>query len=61
MKFWCIKHKHFSSTILRTWCYEVEANNKPTDGKVDNLFCDEYRNYFKNYEEAKKFENSLRK
>lgn len=61
MIFWCVKHKHFDGGTIRTWCYEVKADTKPINGKANNKLCEEYRDYFENYDEAKDFEKSLTK
>lgn len=54
-KYWCVKSKFFDGGTVRAWIYEVKAQEKPQNEQVENKICDEYRDYFDTYEEAKKF------
>lgn len=54
--FWCVKSKFFDSGAVKTLVCEVKADEKPQNGMVENKMCDEYRDYFDTYEEAKEFE-----
>ena len=59
MKFWYVKHKYFDGGSMRTIVNDIEANEKPEDGKTDNKMCEEWVNYFSTYEEAKKFSEDI--
>ena len=59
--FWCVKQKYFDDGTVRTWVTEVKAEEKPKNEMVENKMCDEYRDYFDTYEEAKKFESGVYK
>ncbi len=60
-KYWCVKSKFFDGGTVRTWIYEVNAKEKPQNEQVENKMCDEYRDYFNTYEEAKQFELETKK
>ena len=54
-KFWCVSTKYFDSGKVKSIMYQIESEEKPKDGMVENRMCDEYHDYFDNYEDAKKW------
>ena len=55
-EFWCVVSRYFDSGKVKTMCFSVEATEKPENSSVENRLCDEYRDYFDTYEEAKEYE-----
>lgn len=55
-KFWCVVSKFFDSGAVKAICFAIDADEKPQNGQVENRMCDEYRDYFDTYEEAKQYE-----
>lgn len=54
-KYWCVTTKFFDSGAVKAVMYDVKANEKPENEQVENMMCDEYRDYFESYNEARKF------
>lgn len=54
-QFWCVCNKYFDSGRIKTNVFQVEAESKPENACVENRMCDEYRDYFDTYEEARAF------
>lgn len=59
--FWCVTTKFFDSGYVKATLYKVEAERKPKNEMVENKMCDEYRDYFDSYEEARKFYEDSKK
>lgn len=55
MNFWCVTTKFFDSSKVKVNLGRVEADTKPENTMVENKMCDEYRDYFEDYEEARRF------
>lgn len=53
--YWCVSTKFFDSGSVKAVMYQVEAEEKPKNCRVENLMCDEYHDYFDTYEEARRF------
>lgn len=60
-KFWMVVSKFFDSGRVKVNVASIEAEDKPENGMVENKMCDEYRDYFDTYEEAKKFARETEK
>lgn len=59
--FWCVTTKFFDSGYVKATLYKVEAERKPKNETAENKMCDEYRDYFDSYEEARKFYEDSKK
>ena len=55
MNFLCVTTKFFDSGKVKVNLGRVEADTKPESTMVENKMCDEYRDYFEDYEEARRF------
>lgn len=60
-KFYCVVSKFFDSGAVKAITFAIQADEKPQNGQVENNLCDEYRDYFDTYEDAKKYENDCYK
>ena len=54
-KFYCVISKFFDGGGVKAIMFDIEADEKPKNGQVENNLCDEYRDYFDTYDEAKAF------
>lgn len=53
--YYCVSTKFFDSGRVKAVMYDIKAEEKPKNQQVENNLCDEYRDYFDTYEEARKF------
>lgn len=54
--FWCVSQRYFDDGAVKVnGPYKVEADKKPESGEVENKMCDQYKDYFDTYDEAKAF------
>lgn len=59
--FYCVVSKFFDGGGVKAVLFDIQAEEKPKNGQVENSLCDEYHDYFDTYDEAKAFQKSCYK
>ncbi len=60
-KYYCVDQRYFDSGRVKVLVYDVKAEERPKNAMVENNLCDQYRDYFDTYEEAREFAKQCEK